>query len=132
VRATRRIRGTVAQTVKASRRLGKSKQLANLAGMNSNTLSLKAKPHPLVIGVDPYISIEHSDPLLNISAAGIQKSKKSDKYERCTSESALAASRKAGRSNSWCARKAIWADICAGKNDSCILVLNRSAAIGSL
>jgi hypothetical protein len=54
VRATSRIRGTVAQAVKVSRRLGKSKQLANLAGMNSNILSLNAEPHPLVIGVDPY------------------------------------------------------------------------------
>jgi hypothetical protein len=50
----RRIRGTVAQAVKVSRRLGESKQLVNLASMNSNILALKAEPHPLVIGVDPF------------------------------------------------------------------------------
>jgi hypothetical protein len=77
VRASRRIRSAIAQAVKASRRLEKSKQLANLAGMNSDILSLKAKPHPLVIVVDPNGSIEHSNPLLNISAAGGQKSEKS-------------------------------------------------------
>jgi hypothetical protein len=77
VRVTRRIRGTIAQAVKVSRWLGESKQLANLASMKCNILSLKAEPHPLVIGVDPYWRIEHSDPLFNISAAGSQKSKKS-------------------------------------------------------
>jgi hypothetical protein len=54
VRASRRIRSAIAQAVKASRRLVKSKQLANLAGMNSDILSLKMEPHPLVVGVDPY------------------------------------------------------------------------------
>jgi hypothetical protein len=77
MRASRRIRRTITQAVKASRRLGNSKELANLAGMNSNILSLKAEPHPLVIGVDPYWSMEHSNPLLSISAAGSQKSEKS-------------------------------------------------------
>jgi hypothetical protein len=77
VRATRRIRGTIAQAMKVSRRLGEAKQLANLASMKSNILSLKAKPHPLGIRVDPYRSIENSDPLLNISTVGSQKSKKS-------------------------------------------------------
>jgi hypothetical protein len=72
VRAPRRIRSTITQVVKASRGLGESKQLANLAGMNSNILLLKAEPHPLVIGVDPYRSIENSDPLLNISIVGSQ------------------------------------------------------------
>jgi hypothetical protein len=47
-------------------------------------------------------------------------------------QSATAASRNAGRSNSRCARRAIWADICARKKDSFILVLKRSAAAGSL
>jgi hypothetical protein len=45
--------------------------------MNSNILSLKAEPRPLVIKVDPYRSIENSDPLLNIFIAGSQKSEKS-------------------------------------------------------
>jgi hypothetical protein len=44
--------------------------------MKCNILSLKAEPHPLVIRVDPYRSIENSDPLLNISATGSQKSEK--------------------------------------------------------
>jgi hypothetical protein len=77
VRATRRIRGAIAQVVKTSWRLVESKQLANLAGMNGNILSLKAEPHPLVIRVYPYWSIENSDPFLNISAAGSQQSEKS-------------------------------------------------------
>ena len=76
-RATRRIRGTVAQAVKTSRWLVESKQLENLASMKCNILSLKAEPHPLVIMVDPDRSIENLDPLLNISAAGSQKSEKS-------------------------------------------------------
>jgi hypothetical protein len=45
--------------------------------MNGNILSLKSKSHPVVIRVDLYSSIENSDPFLNISAAGGQKSKKS-------------------------------------------------------
>jgi hypothetical protein len=77
VRATRRIRGDVAQDVKMSRWLVESKQLVNLAGMNCNILSLKKESHPLVIRVDPYRSIENSDPFLNISAAGSQQSEKS-------------------------------------------------------
>jgi hypothetical protein len=77
MRAMRRIRGAVAQVVKTSRGLVESKQLANLAGMKCNILSLKAEPHPLVIRVDPYRSIENSDPFLNISAASSQKSAKS-------------------------------------------------------
>jgi hypothetical protein len=76
VRATRRIRGAIAQAVKTSRWLGESKQLANLAGMNGNILSLKAESHPLVIRVNPYRSIENSDPFLNISATGSQKREK--------------------------------------------------------
>jgi hypothetical protein len=45
--------------------------------MNSDILSLKAEPHPLVIRVDPYRSIKNSDPFLNISAVDSQKSQKS-------------------------------------------------------
>jgi hypothetical protein len=45
--------------------------------MNGNILSLKSESHPVVIRVDPYSSIENSDPFLNISAAGSQKSEKS-------------------------------------------------------
>jgi hypothetical protein len=45
--------------------------------MNGNILSLKSESHPVVIRVDPYSSIENSDPFLNISAAGGQKSEKS-------------------------------------------------------
>jgi hypothetical protein len=45
--------------------------------MKCNILALKEEPHPLVIRVDPYRSIENSDPFLNISAAGSQKSEKS-------------------------------------------------------
>jgi hypothetical protein len=63
--------------VKTSRWFVESKQLVNLAGMKCNILSLKAEPHPLVIRVDPYKSIEKSDPFLNISATGSQKSEKS-------------------------------------------------------
>jgi hypothetical protein len=73
----RRIRGAIAQAVKTSRWLIESKQVANLAGMNCNILSLKAESHPLVIRVDPYRSIENSDPFLNIPAAGSQKIEKS-------------------------------------------------------
>jgi hypothetical protein len=54
VRALRRIKSAIAQAVKASERIGKSKQVADLAGMNSDNLSLKTEPHPLVIGVNPY------------------------------------------------------------------------------
>jgi hypothetical protein len=75
VRAPRRIRSVVAQAVKTSQWLVESKQLVNLAGMKGNILSLKAEPHPLVIKVDPYRSIENSNPFINISAAGSQKSK---------------------------------------------------------
>jgi hypothetical protein len=45
--------------------------------MNSEILSLKAEPHPLVIRVDPYRSIKNSDPFLNIFVADSQKSQKS-------------------------------------------------------
>jgi hypothetical protein len=45
--------------------------------MNGNILSLKAESHPVVIRVDPYSSIENSDPFLNISTAGSQQSEKS-------------------------------------------------------
>jgi hypothetical protein len=44
--------------------------------MNGNILSLKSKSHPVVIRVDPYRSIENSDPFLNIFVAGSQKSEK--------------------------------------------------------
>ena len=54
----------------------KSKELANLAGMNSDILSLKTKPHPVMIRVYPNRSVKDSDPLLNIPAAGSQKSQK--------------------------------------------------------
>jgi hypothetical protein len=43
--------------------------------MKGNIISLKAEPHPLVIRVDPYRSIENSDPFLNISAADSQKTR---------------------------------------------------------
>jgi hypothetical protein len=76
VRATRRIRGAIAQAVKMSRWLVESKQLANLAGMNGTILSLKVESHPVVIRVNPYSSIENSDPFFNISAAGSQKREK--------------------------------------------------------
>jgi hypothetical protein len=45
--------------------------------MNGNILALKSESHPVVNRVDPYSSIENSDPFLNISAAGSQKSEKS-------------------------------------------------------
>jgi hypothetical protein len=54
----------------------KSKELANLAGMNNDILSLKTKPHPVMIRVYPYSHVENSDPFLNIPAAGSQKSQK--------------------------------------------------------
>jgi hypothetical protein len=54
----------------------KSKDLANLAGSNSDILSLKTKPHPVMVRVDPYSRVEYSDPFLNIPAAGSQKSQK--------------------------------------------------------
>jgi hypothetical protein len=54
-----------------------SKHLTNLTGMNGNILSLKSESHPVVIRIDPYSSIENSDPFLNISIAGGQKSEKS-------------------------------------------------------
>jgi hypothetical protein len=44
--------------------------------MNSDILSLKTKPHPVVIRVDPYSRVENLDPFLNIPAAGSQKSGK--------------------------------------------------------
>jgi hypothetical protein len=46
----------------------KSKELANLAGMNSDILSLKTKPHPVMIRVDPYSRVENADPFLNLPA----------------------------------------------------------------
>jgi hypothetical protein len=45
--------------------------------MNSDILLLKMESHPVVIRVDPYSSVENSDPFLNISAAGSQKSEES-------------------------------------------------------
>jgi hypothetical protein len=45
--------------------------------MYGNILSLKSESHPVVIRVDPYSSIENSNPFLNISVAGSQKSEKS-------------------------------------------------------
>jgi hypothetical protein len=45
--------------------------------MNGNILSLKLESHPVEIRVDPYSSIENSDPFLNISVAGSQQSEKS-------------------------------------------------------
>jgi hypothetical protein len=51
--------------------------MMNLTGMNGNILSLKSESHPVVIRVDPYSSIENSDPFLNISVAGSQKGEKS-------------------------------------------------------
>jgi hypothetical protein len=44
--------------------------------MNSDILSLKTKPHPVVIRVYPYSRVENSDPFLNIPTAGSQKSQK--------------------------------------------------------
>jgi hypothetical protein len=44
--------------------------------MNSDILSLKTKPHPVVIRVDPYSRVEDSDPFLNIPATGSQKGEK--------------------------------------------------------
>jgi hypothetical protein len=76
VRATRRVRSAVAEAVKTSRRLGKSKELADLTGSNGDILSLKTKPHPVMIRVYPYRGVEDSYPLLNIPAAGSQKSQK--------------------------------------------------------
>jgi hypothetical protein len=96
----------------------KTKELANLAGSNSDILSLKTKPHLVMIWVYPYRCVENSNPLLNIPAAGSQKSQKAHRYVRCTSESAPAVSRKAGRSKSRCTRREICADICALKKDS--------------
>ena len=49
--------------------------------MNGNILSLKSEPHLVVIRVDPYRSIENSDPFLNIFVAGSQKSEKSRQIE---------------------------------------------------
>jgi hypothetical protein len=77
VRATRRVRGAIAHAVKMSRWFVESKHLTNLTGMNGNILSLKSESHLVVIRVDPYSSIENSNPFLNISAAGSQKSEKS-------------------------------------------------------
>jgi hypothetical protein len=54
----------------------KTKELANLAGSNSDIISLKTKPHPVMIWVYPYSRVENSDPLLNIPTAGRQKSQK--------------------------------------------------------
>jgi hypothetical protein len=71
----RRIRGAIAQTVEPSRRLWKSKELANPAGMQSDILSLKAELHPLMVKVNPHCSIEYSDPLFNISATRDQQRK---------------------------------------------------------
>jgi hypothetical protein len=73
VRATRRVRSAVAEAVKASRRLGESKELTDLTGSNCDILSLKAEPHPVMIRVNPNRGVEDSDPLLNIPAADSQK-----------------------------------------------------------
>jgi hypothetical protein len=73
VRATGRIRSAIAQAVEPSRRLRKSKELSDLSGMQSDILTLKAEPQPLMVRVNPNGGIEHSDPLLNISATRGQK-----------------------------------------------------------
>jgi hypothetical protein len=44
--------------------------------MNSDILSLKTESHLVMIRVNPYSSVENSDPFLNISATGSQKSEK--------------------------------------------------------
>jgi hypothetical protein len=44
--------------------------------MNTDILSLKTESHLVMIRVNPYSSIENSDPFLNISADGSQKSEK--------------------------------------------------------
>jgi hypothetical protein len=76
VRATWRIWGAVAETVEASRRIRESKKLSDLTGSDRDILALKAKPHPLMIRVNPNRGIEDADPLLNISAADSQKGQK--------------------------------------------------------
>jgi hypothetical protein len=68
MRATRRIRSAVAQDVEPSRRLWKSKEMADLIGMQGDILSLKTELDPLMVRVNPNGGIEHSDPLLNIPA----------------------------------------------------------------
>jgi hypothetical protein len=55
------------------RRLRKSKELSNLSGMQSDILALKVEPQPLMVRVNPNGGIEHSDPLLNVSATRGQK-----------------------------------------------------------
>jgi hypothetical protein len=76
VRATRRVRSAIAEAVKTSRRLGKSKELADLSGSNGDILALKTKPHPVMIRVNPNRGVEDSYPLLNIPAAGSQEGQK--------------------------------------------------------
>jgi hypothetical protein len=70
------VRATRAEAVKTSRRLGESKELTDLTGSNGDILSLKTKPHPVMIRVYPYRGVEDSYPLLNIPAAGSQKGQK--------------------------------------------------------
>lgn len=73
MRATRWIYKTISKTLKPYRWLRKAKQLSDLSSMYNNILSLKAKPHPLVVGVNPDSSIKYSDPLLNIETTKIQE-----------------------------------------------------------
>jgi hypothetical protein len=73
MRATGRIRSATTQAVEPSRRLWKSKELSDLTGMQSDILSLKTEPHPLMVRVNPNSGIEHSEPLHNISATRGQK-----------------------------------------------------------
>jgi hypothetical protein len=59
--------------MKTSRRLGESKELADLTSSNGDILSLKTEPHPVMIRVNPNRGVEDSYPLLNIPIAGSQK-----------------------------------------------------------
>jgi hypothetical protein len=63
----------IPNAVKPGRRLRETKKLSDLSNMQSDILMLKPKPHPLMAWVDPNFSIEHSDPLLNISATESQQ-----------------------------------------------------------
>jgi hypothetical protein len=73
MRATRRVLGTVAETVKPCRRLRETKEFSDLSSVNRDILALEAKPHPLMVGVNPDGSIENSNPLLNVATTKSQQ-----------------------------------------------------------
>jgi hypothetical protein len=50
-----------------------TKHLSDLSSVYRDILVIKMNPHPLIVGVYPYRSIENSDPLLNVVTTKCQQ-----------------------------------------------------------